>query len=157
VKSLTILGIAIWIRFPNEEVLLQQKIFQKGKIKIIYFEPLKGWVGTNEFTEEALKRLIKENVGFYGKMKLSFRQIKREFFGIPGKGTAVRYHFLVDFPYEVDLKENVQLIGREDLKKIKRMSEKGKNFQRDIILFDNDYKVLFKIFGVEAREISLFF
>jgi len=144
-KKLTILGIAIWIRFPNKEVLLQQRIFQRGEFKIIYFEPLKEWVKNKEFVEDALKRIIKENIEFYGKIKLSFHQIEKEFFDIPGKGSAVRYHFLVDFPYEVDLKEDMRLIERRDLRKIKKMSEKGKNFEKDIILFDNDYKILLKI------------
>jgi hypothetical protein len=141
-----ILGIAVWVKFGNE-VLLQQKILQRGEVKIVYFEPFKGWLKNKEFVKDALRRIMKENIEFCTDTRLHFREIVREIFGIPGKGTAVRYHFVVEVPYNVNiLRENVRLIGEKDLEKVKKMNEKGKNFQKDIILFDNDYNVLLQIF-----------
>lgn len=153
-----ILGIAIWISFPNGEVLLKQNIYQGKKQNICYYQPIKGWVANRESVKEAIRRLMQENIEVnFESLKLHFKEIKREYFSIIGKGLAVRYHFLVQLPFEINIKTNtVRLIGFQDLPKIKKMSQKRKDLEKDIIVFDEDYQVLLEIFGIE-READLTF
>jgi hypothetical protein len=151
-----IIGIALWVKFLNGEVLLKQNIYQSKKGNIIYYEPIKEWVKSKEGFEEAIKRIIKENFQFNQNIRLHFEEIKRKYFGISNKGSAVRYHLQVALPWEIDIKvKAVRLIGFQDLLKIKKMSKKGSG---EIIMFDEDYQILLKLFGIKSEsELTFYF
>ncbi|KPJ57459.1 hypothetical protein AMJ49_00820 [Parcubacteria bacterium DG_74_2] len=146
------LGIAIWLVTPEKKVLLQQKISEKYGRKIIYYQPFKNWVKSNEFVKDAIIQTIREGFGERFADSYRFPQlhgIKRINFGIVGKGTATRYHFIGQATYQqldfINPEIEVRFVGKEDLSKIKKLDDFNKDSKKDIILFEEDYEILLKI------------
>ncbi len=150
-----LLGIAIWLVTSDRKVLLQQKNLRNTRIEI--FQPIEGWVGSSELTDDRKKSLISEEFGEAFGRQYSIRQlteIRKVPFLVIGQGMATRHHFLgqiTDQQLAVIPSEKFRLVGKEDLPKIKKLSENNKDPKKDIVLFKQDYEILLGIFGTEGE------
>lgn len=152
------LGIAIWLITPEKKVLLQQKRLEKSREEITYYQPIEGWVGSNERVEERKRSLIKEEFGEAFVHQYPTRQlteIRKINFPIIGTGMAIRHHFLGPLTAQqlaiISSFEKFRLVGKKDLPKIKKLSETDKDPKEDIALFKENWEILLDILGVKGE------
>jgi len=154
------LGVAIWFVTLEQKVLLQQK--RVGKYGIEIFQPIEAWVGTDERVEDRVKQLPKEEFGEIFVTQYLFGQfsrIKTTRFPILGQGMATRHHFLCPILFPITDQQlsvisssgKFRLVGKEDLPKIKKLSDRQKDLKEDIVLFKEDCEILLKILGVKGE------
>ena len=152
------LGIAIWFVTPNREVLLQQKISEKWGRKIIYYQPIEGWVNPKERVIDKIRSLIREEFGEAFVLRsptIRLTQIRKINFTILSKGAATRYHFLGQIAYQqldIDPKSEIRFVGIEDLPRIKKLGDSNKDLTKNIVLFKEDYEILLEIFGIKGES-----
>lgn len=145
------MGIAIWIINQEGKVLLQKERFEKTRIEI--FQPIEAWVDSKEMVKDKIRRALEEELGKNFVAKYSFRQlsqIKKISFPIIGVGMATRYHFryiITEQQSAIISSRKFRFIGKEDLPKIKKLSEQQKDPKEDIVLFKENQEILLGILG----------
>ncbi|MBU0546690.1 hypothetical protein KKA72_02010 [Patescibacteria group bacterium] len=143
--------IALWCITPLGKVLLKTEN-SKNYIQDIS-GPFKAWQRKSESKEGVVFRLFQREFGEYLPVKsfrLHFAKQVEEAFLFHGI-LAIRSHYLCKLPFDLYTDSpTIICVGKEDLARIVNITDKNNTFGEDIILYDFDCNILFKILGIQT-------